>query len=150
MIEFVTGDLLVADVEALVNPVNCVGVMGAGLARQFKERYPLNFEVYYRWCLLGKLCPGVICDYKTGLKRNPKWIYNFPTRRHWKEKSNLQDIELGLIALVTEVKLNGVESIAIPALGCGLGGLQWEDVKELIENAFKILPGVKVLVYLPS
>src|SRR5207237_3794364 len=104
MIERVQGDLLQADVDALVNAVNCVGVMGRGIALQFKTAYPDNYEFYRAACERKQLRPGAMLVYERKPLGNPRYIINFPTKRHWKEKSRLDDIKAGLSALVKEVQ----------------------------------------------
>ena len=140
MLELVSGNILNSDAEALVNPVNCVGAMGRGLALQFREAYPANFKSYKAACGLKELRPGrmLVCALDT--LANPRYIVNFPTKDHWKGKSHLEDIESGLEALVSEVLRLRIESIAVPPLGCGLGGLNWHDVRLRIEAAFSALP----------
>lgn len=150
MIELGTGNLLKADVEALVNTVNCVGIMGKGIALQFKQAYPENFKAYERACRAGKVRPGKMFIVPTNKTQNPKLIVNFPTKRHWKGKSKIEDIQSGLDALIHDVKELGITSIALPPLGCGLGGLSWSDVKPLIEEAFAEVPAVKVLMFEPT
>jgi O-acetyl-ADP-ribose deacetylase (regulator of RNase III) len=149
MIELTEGNVLEADAEALVNTVNCVGVMGKGIALQFKQKYPLNFEEYARACEKGELQPGRMLVHRTGMMMNPQYIINFPTKRHWKGKSRVEDIELGLSALVEEVKRLGIQSIAVPPLGCGSGGLSWSDVRPRIEAALAELPDVRALMFQP-
>lgn len=144
------GNLLNANVEAIVNTVNCVGVMGKGLALAFKQAYPTNFAQYKEACNVGKVKPGEMFITKINKTTNSKYIINFPTKRHWREKSYLVDVELGLVALVAKVKELEINSIAIPALGCGLGGLDWQIVKPLIINAFSILPDVEVMLFAPK
>lgn len=144
-----TGDILNADVEALVNTVNCVGVMGRGIALQFKNMFPQNFEAYAAACARGELTPGRMFVFETGALTNPKFIINFPTKRHWRGKSRLLDIEQGLQALGDEVKARGIRSIAIPPLGAGLGGLDWSEVRPLIVDAAANFPGVEVAIYEP-
>lgn len=148
MIEYRTGDLFLAGTAAIVNPVNCVGVMGAGLAAQFKRAYPDNFHAYAEACRRGDVAPGKMFLFQTGFFTAPSLIVNFPTKRHWRDKSRLEDIELGLTALVTDVQRHAVQSIAIPPLGCGLGGLEWAQVKPLIEVAFTDGP-TQVVVFQP-
>jgi O-acetyl-ADP-ribose deacetylase (regulator of RNase III) len=150
MLELHHGDILAADAEALVNPVNCVGVMGAGLALQFKRAFPQNFAAYETACAAGQLQPGTMLVHATGALSGPRWIVNFPTKRHWREVSRLEDVEAGLLALADEVKRRGIRSIAVPALGCGLGGLKWEDVRPRIEGAFATQPEVRVLLFEPA
>lgn len=150
MIEHAQGDILAADVEALVNTVNCVGFMGRGIALQFRKAFPENFKLYQAVCKRDELKIGKLLVFRTGLLGNPKFIINFPTKIHWKGKSKLSYVDEGLRALTTEVKRLNIRSIAIPPLGCGLGGLNWEDVRPKIERAFAALPGVQVLIFGPS
>jgi O-acetyl-ADP-ribose deacetylase (regulator of RNase III) len=149
MIEPVEGSILAADAEALVNTVNCVGVMGKGIALLFKERYPENFSQYEKACSSGELQPGRMFVVPTGRLMNPRYIVNFPTKRHWKGKSRMEDIQAGLEALVEEVRKLSLQSIAVPALGCGNGGLEWSEVRPLIEAAFSELSDVRVLLFAP-
>ena len=100
MIEYRTGDILLADAEALVNTVNCVGIMGRGVALQFKNAYPENFKAYEAACAREEVQPGRMFVFQTGQFTNPKYIINFPTKRHWRGKSRIEDIEAGLKALV--------------------------------------------------
>ena len=140
-----------ADTEALVNTVNCVGIMGRGIALQFKKAFPENFEAYVKICKEKKLHPGVVYTYKLHTLGGPKYIINFPTKRHWKGQSKLEDIEAGLKALVQEVRTLGIKSISIPPLGCGLGGLPWQTVvKQIMEETLSVLKDVEVNLYEPS
>jgi len=150
MIELTRGDILRADAEALVNTVNCVGVMGRGIALQFRKAFPECFKAYKAACDRKELHPGKmhVCD--LGRLENPRLVINFPTKRHWKGKSKLEDIEVGLAALVDLVRRRHIRSIAIPPLGCGLGGLDWADVRSQIEEAFRDLGDVDVLVFEPK
>ncbi len=150
MIELKQGNLLEADAEALVNTVNCVGVMGKGIALQFKQAFPDNFREYERACRAGEVQPGRMFVVATNRLFNPKYIINFPTKRHWKGKSKIEDIQMGLKALIEEVKRLGIRSIAVPPLGCGNGGLDWRQVKPLIESAFAELPNLQVLLFEPQ
>ena len=150
MIDFKTGDILAEDAEALVNAVNCVGIMGRGVALQFKQAFPENFKAYARACKLGEVEPGRMFVFDTGQLTHPRYIVNFPTKRHWRDKSRVDDIEKGLGALVAEVCQRRIRSIAIPPLGAGLGGLSWPDVRSRIERAFLVLPDVRVLVFEPT
>lgn len=151
MIEYVHGDLLKADAQALVNPVNCVGVMGKGLALQFKQAYPGNDISYRAACERGELRPGTLHVYQLKAPMlDPRYIVNFPTKHHWRDRSRLDDVERGLDALVEWLQESGVHSIAVPMLGCGLGGLAWADVRPRIEHAFEAIPNVRVLVYGPE
>lgn len=150
MIEHVSGNLLEADAEALVNTVNTVGIMGKGIALQFRQAYPENYEAYRKACERGEVEPGRMFVFHTGQLGNPRHIINFPTKRHWKGKSKMADIEAGLAALVKLVQDERIRSIALPPLGCGNGGLDWEDVRPRIVAAFAALPETKVLVYAPA
>ena len=150
MIQLTHGNLLTADVEALVNTVNCVGYMGKGIALQFKKAFPANNDAYRAACAKGDVQIGRMFVHATGSALNPKFIINFPTKRHWRDLSRLEGIEAGLTALVAEVQRLGISSIAIPPLGCGLGGLDWDDVRPRIETAFAPLPQVRVLLYVPA
>jgi O-acetyl-ADP-ribose deacetylase (regulator of RNase III) len=144
------GNLLESDAEAVVNTVNCVGVMGKGIALHFKQAYPELLPVYEQLCKQGRLMPGRMQVLPTNRVVGPRFVINFPTKRHWKDKSKLADIEAGLLALVQEVRAHGIRRIALPALGCGNGGLDWSEVRPRIEAAFAALPEVDVLLYPPS
>ena len=150
MIELVQGNLLEADAEALVNTVNCVGLMGKGIALQFKQAFPDNFKVYRSACDRGEVVPGRMLVVPTGNCVGPRWIINFPTKRHYRHGSRLDDIRSGLVALVDEVERRMIASIAVPPLGCGNGGLDWAVVRPLIVAAFAPLPGVQVLLFAPT
>lgn len=148
-LQLTQGDLLQADAEAIVNTVNCVGFMGRGIAAQFKRRFPDNFRAYAAACKRSEVEPGRMLVFATGQLTNPRFIINFPTKRHWRGASRIEDIDSGLSALVKEVRDRGLRSIAIPPLGCGLGGLAWREVRPRIERAFAELPEVSVLLYEP-
>jgi O-acetyl-ADP-ribose deacetylase (regulator of RNase III) len=150
MIEFKTGDILRADAEALVNTVNCVGVMGRGVALQFKNEFPANFKAYEAACAREEVQPGRMFVFETGTLTNPRFIINFPTKRHWRGKSRMEDIDSGLKALVEEIRRRGIHSIAIPPLGSGLGGLNWGDVRPRIEAALRGLEDLTVIVFEPN
>ena len=147
--EITNGDLLESDAEALVNTVNCKGVMGRGLALQFKRRFPGNFDVYAAECDAGNMVLGRVHVFETGLIA-PRYIFNFPTKNHWRGKSTLRNVELGLDSLHREVVRLGVKSIAIPALGCELGGLDWEDVRPLIQSTVSRIHGLHAMLYEPN
>lgn len=149
MIEDAQGNLLQADAEALVNTVNTVGTMGKGIALQFKQAFPGNFKEYTRAVKKGEVKPGHMLVVPTGLLTNPRYIINFPTKRHWRGRSRIEDIEAGLLALVREIERLGIRSVAIPPLGCGNGGLNWSDVRPRIERALRALPDVRVLLFSP-
>ncbi len=149
MIQYTQGDILQADAEALVNTVNCVGVMGRGIALHFKHAYPANFEAYAAACKREEVQPGRMFVHDTG-QPEPRWIVNFPTKRHWRGKSRIEDIEAGMHALVDEIRTREIGSIAIPPLGSGLGGLAWNDVRPIVEAALAELPDVRAIVYEPG
>ncbi len=150
MIDYISGDILTADTEALVNTVNCVGIMGRGIALQFKNAFPENYKAYVRACDLNEVQPGRMFVYQNNRLHEPKYIINFPTKRHWKEKSRLADIDSGLVALKNEILTRGIKSIAVPPLGSGLGGLNWADVKPRIEASLSNIPDLRVVVYEPK
>jgi O-acetyl-ADP-ribose deacetylase (regulator of RNase III) len=149
MIEFKTGDILKEDAEALVNTVNCVGFMGRGVALQFKKAWPENFKAYAAACRRHEVQPGRMFVFETGRLTHPRYIINFPTKRHWQGKSRIEDIEAGLSALVTEIQARGIRSIAFPPLGAGLGGLDWAEVRPRIELSLGELSEVRVVVFEP-
>ena len=150
MIEITRGDILRADAEAIVNTVNCVGVMGRGIALQFKKAWPDNFKAYAIACKKNEVHPGKMFIFETGQLTNPRFIINFPTKRHWKGASKIEDIESGLASLVGDIQKMGIKSIAIPPLGAGLGGLEWPLVCEKIKHALQPLSDVHVFLYEPS
>jgi len=150
MIELTQGDILKARTEALVNTVNCVGVMGRGIALQFRKAFPDNFKAYKRICDRKQLHPGQVFVFDLGRLEPPRYVINFPTKRHWRGKSKLEDIQAGLNALLQEIQARNIRSLAVPPLGCGLGGLDWDRVRAMIENAFASLPEVRVEVYEPK
>lgn len=157
-IEFKNGDICEEKVEALVNTVNCVGVMGRGIALQFKKVFPRNFYYYTEACRRGEVRPGrmFVTETETSQlplfdsKGDPKYIINFPTKRHWRGNSRIEDIKAGLEALTEEIRERKIQSIAIPPLGCGLGGLRWNEVRSHIEKAFNGLNDLHVIIFEPS
>jgi len=150
MIEYKSGDILREDAEALVNTVNCVGVMGRGIALQFKKAFPKNFKAYAAACKNDEVQPGRMFVFEIGQWTNPRYIINFPTKRHWRGKSRMEDIDAGLADLVATIRQYGIRSIAIPPLGSGLGGLEWPEVKQRIEEHLASLDDVQVLIYEPK
>ena len=150
MIGYKTGNILSEGTEALVNTVNCVGIMGRGLALQFKRAYPDNFQAYAARCRRSEIRPGRVFVFETRATVSPRYIINFPTKRHWRGKSRIEDIESGLQSLVQEIRLRGMRSIAVPPLGCGLGGLSWPDVRARIEAALEALADVEVVIFEPG
>ena len=149
MIELCNGDILHSDAQALVNTVNCVGIMGRGIALQFKKAFPENFKFYERACERGEVRLGAMLVYDTGRLTGPRYIINFPTKQDWRSKSRLEDIETGLQALIRTVRELDIKTIAIPPLGCGLGGLSWSAVRGRIEGAFEAVPDVTVTLFEP-
>ena len=149
MIRFETGNLLAARVEAMVNTVNTVGVMGKGIALQFKMNFPDNFRAYVAACERGEVEIGKMFVTKTNRMDGLQYIINFPTKKHWKQPSKLEYIQAGLIDLKRILLENNIGSIALPPLGCGNGGLDWAVVKPLIQDALGNLP-VSVIVFEPS
>ena len=173
-IEYRAADLLAEDAEALVNTVNCKGVMGKGLDLQFKKKFGANFDAYAKACARGDVRPGrmFVFDlrqesasdeqaplpmslaeepgvYGADAPQHPRYIINFPTKDHWRHGSRMQYIDDGLADLVRQIRARGIQSVAIPALGCDLGGLEWDDVRPRIEAALGGLDGVKVVVFAP-
>ena len=150
MIKYKTGDILSEGTEALVNTVNCVGIMGRGVALQFKRAFPANFKAYADRCKRDEIRPGRVFVFETGALVYPRYIINFPTKRHWRGKSRIEDIESGLQSLVQEIRSRGIRSIAVPPLGSGLGGLSWRDVRTRIEAALEMFDDVEVVVFEPG
>jgi O-acetyl-ADP-ribose deacetylase (regulator of RNase III) len=149
MIHEERGNLLGADADALVNTVNTVGVAGKGIALQFRQAYPDNFRAYAQAAKRGEVVPGRMFTWETGQLGRPRFIVNFPTKRHWRGNSRLEDIRDGLQELVHVIKVRNINSIAVPPLGCGNGGLDWNDVRTLIFDALGSLD-IDVLLYPPS
>ncbi len=150
MIQYKQGNLLEADAEALVNTVNCVGIMGKGIALQFKLAFPANFRAYLKACRKENMKMGQVLTVPTEQSSNPLYIINFPTKNHWKNRSSIEGIQTGLVSLIVEVQQLGITSIAIPPLGCGNGGLDWSEVRAVIEAAFEELPNVCVMLFEPQ
>ena len=148
MIRFVKGDIFKSEAEVLVNPVNCVGIAGKGLALTFKEKYPQNFQEYQKACAQGLVKIGTLTRWPTN-EFQTNFIISFPTKKHWRENSKYEYIEAGLETLKSHILESGLQSIAIPALGCGLGGLSWPRVKQQIESNLGDLIGVDIIVYEP-
>ncbi|MBL4686074.1 MAG: macro domain-containing protein [Nannocystaceae bacterium] len=147
-IEQGTGNLLLAEVDALINTVNTQGVMGKGIALQFKKAFPEVFQSYSRACKSGEVVPGRV--HVVHRLVAPRFIINFPTKKHWRNPSKLEYVRDGLVDLVKQVRALKIQSIAIPPLGCGYGGLDWKNVRPLIEAAFSGLSDVRVLLYAPK
>ena len=150
MIRYTTGNLLDAPVEALVNTVNTVGVMGKGIALMFKERFPKNMAAYSQACKTGQVTTGKMFVTETEELMGPRWIINFPTKQHWRDKSKIQWIEEGLQELKHFIVERKVKSIAIPPLGAGNGGLNWNEVKSKIEAELSDLDQVDIVIFEPT
>ena len=150
MIEYKRGDILEEDAEALVNSVNCVGVMGRGIALQFRYAFPDNYKAYLAACKRNEVKPGHMLVFMTGQLSNPRYIINFPTKRHWRGKSRIEDIEAGLYTLGETIRKYNIRSIALPPLGSGLGGLDWSDVRARIQEILQPLTDVRILLYEPE
>lgn len=150
-IEVRRGDILRAEADALVNTVNCVGVMGRGIALQFKRAFPDNFKAYKKACDAGEVVPGRMFVFERKALDRPRYIINFPTKRHWRGKSRIEDIEAGLEDLLDVIRREEIATIAIPPLGAGLGGLDWKDVRPLIEDRLQVIDApLTVYLYEPG
>jgi O-acetyl-ADP-ribose deacetylase (regulator of RNase III) len=150
MITYTRGNLLADKAEALVNTVNCVGVMGKGIALAFRQAFPVNYELYRAACVAGKVQPGrlfIVSDFS--LFYGQKRIINFPTKTDWRKPSQYDYVESGLRVLAGHLNANPITTLAMPALGCGNGGLQWERVRGMIESHLGELP-IDVRVYEPG
>lgn len=147
---FVQGNLLEAETDAVVNTVNTVGVMGKGIALMFKERFPKNYEAYVAACERGDVQIGKMFVTSNDELNGPRWIINFPTKKHWRQPTKLEWVEMGLDALKNVIIDKAIHSIAIPPLGCGNGGLDWNVVRPLIEAALSDLDDVDIIVYEPT
>jgi len=148
MIKYKKGNILKDNSEAIVNLVNCIRVMGKGLALQFKKKYPENFEVYAKACKNNEVNIGKMFVFDRNEDINPKYIINFPTKKHWRGKSKIEFIDLGLEDLVKVIEIYSIKSIAIPLPGSGLGGLDWNVVNLKIEDYLKGLD-CDIMVYEP-
>lgn len=145
-----SGDLLKDKSEAITNTVNCVGVMGKGIALQFKQRWPRNFKAYADACKHKGIKPGKVFIYDMGQWEEPRYIINFPTKAHWRGDSKIEYVESGLRDLIEQVERLGIKSVALPPLGCGNGGLEWNKVKRVILEAFKNHPDIQVNLFEPK
>ena len=148
--KFITGNMLEADTEALVNTVNTVGVMGKGIALQFKERFPMNFKIYADACKKGEMQVGKMFVVKENTINGEKLIINFPTKKEWFKKSQYSYIEDGLKDLAKIIEEYNIKSIAIPPLGCGNGGLKWEKVKPMMDKYLGQFFNVVIQIYEPN
>lgn len=136
MIRYIHGDIFESGASLLINPVNCVGVSGAGLALKFRQKYPENFRSYRAWCDGGRSYPGTI--YISKIQPDGKIIGNMTTKKHWREKSNILDIIAGLAALRAFFIVYPGVSCALPKVGCGLGGLDWQEVRKAVDHLFDL------------
>jgi O-acetyl-ADP-ribose deacetylase (regulator of RNase III) len=143
------GNLLESQADALVNTVNTVGVAGKGVALQFRQAYPDNFQAYASAVKQGEVIPGRMFVWETGHLEKPRFIINFPTKRHWRGDSRIEDIRDGLQDLARCITEYHITSVAIPPLGCGNGGLQWDDVRKLIVETLELV-SVDILIYPPA
>lgn len=150
MIRFTQGNLLEAEVDAVVNTVNTVGVMGKGIALMFKERYPDNFEAYAEACKRKEVQVGEMFVTATSELSGPQWVINFPTKQHWRNPTKMEWVADGLESLKRVISEKGIRSVAIPSLGCGNGGLNWQDVRKLMERSLGEVKGVEFIVYEPT
>jgi len=150
MVEIKKGDILREETEAVVNTVNTKGVMGKGIALQFKERFPENYRQYKKACEAGNVKTGKMFVTETGLLLNPRYVINFPTKEHWRFPSKMEYIREGLVDLVRVIKEKNISSIAIPPLGCGNGGLDWNRVRPVIEKALSRTTNLHVILFEPS
>lgn len=150
MIKYTTGNIIEANTEAVVNTVNTVGVMGKGIALAFKKAFPNNYKIYRKICEDKEFNIGDLLITNTG-QLIPKYIVNFPTKKHWRGKSKIEFVEIGMQELVKEINSKEIKSIAIPPLGCGNGGLNWNDVKPIILKNLKSLGSkIEVIIYEPG
>ncbi|MBK8802797.1 MAG: macro domain-containing protein [Fibrobacteres bacterium] len=150
MIDFVHGNILEAPVQAAVNAVNTKGVMGKGLALQFKKAFPQASQAYEQAARRGDLMPGGVLLTESGQLGTIRYVLHAATKDHWRNPSHLEWVESALEQLVEIVRTHSIESIALPALGCGLGGLAWPTVKASMEVILAKLPETRILVYLPQ
>jgi O-acetyl-ADP-ribose deacetylase (regulator of RNase III) len=151
MIELIKeGNLIETDAEALVNTVNTVGIMGKGVALQFKKAFPDNFKKYQEAAKNKEIQIGKVFVTETGKLTNPKYIINFPTKKHWRYPSKLVWVKEGLKDLHTFITKHEIKTIAIPPLGCGNGKLKWDEVKPAIVESLSDIPNLKVLLFEPS
>lgn len=149
MVYEATGSIFESRADVLVNPCNTVGAMGRGLALEFTRKFPYMLKEYQKACRIGQCDIGVLHIYKAPLSKWTKYVVNFPTKKHWKNPSEMEYITEGLSALTDFVEDFGIKSIAIPAIGCGLGGLDWNKVGPMVEIAFINMTGVDAYIYPP-
>ena len=151
MITYKTGNLFDSDAEALVNTVNTIGVMGKGIALQFKKLYPDNYKKYSDACKKGLVRTGqLFVTEDHNILSGKKIIINFPTKEHWRNPSKYEYIESGVLELIKLIKERSIKSVAIPPLGSGNGGLKWFKVKEILESALLGLKNCDIYIYEPN
>ncbi len=149
MLNYTQGNLLLAQTEAIVNTVNTVGVMGKGIALMFRETFPRNMAAYAAACKAGEVNIGTMFVTETNELSGPKWVINFPTKKHWRQPSKLEWIKEGLQDLRKVLIEKSIHSISLPPLGCGNGGLEWAEVKPEIEKALGDLTNIEIVIYEP-
>lgn len=152
-IEYKSGDMFDESTEAIVNTVNCVGVMGKGVALEFKRRWPSNYRAYRKVCDDKALQPGKMFIFENSDLLEPgvhRYLINFPTKAHWRSKSKIEYIENGLDDFVREIGARGIKSVSMPPLGCGNGGLDWNEVRPIIEQHLSELPDVRFVLFAPG
>ncbi|AFM03947.1 putative phosphatase, C-terminal domain of histone macro H2A1 like protein [Bernardetia litoralis DSM 6794] len=147
---YTKGNILESTTEVIINPVNIVGVMGKGLALAFKKHFPHNYKVYKEACKNKTIDIGKLLLVDEFDLEKKQFIINFPTKKHWRNPSKIEYIEEGLKDLVRIIETQKFESMAIPALGCGLGGLEWEDVKLVLEKYLRDLEDIEILIFEPK
>ena len=150
MLEYKTGNIFEDNTEAIVNTVNCVGIMGRGIALQSKKLYPENYKAYEKACKAGLVVPGKMFVYETNRIDYPRFIINFPTKRHWRQNSLIEDIAAGMLDFIRIITEYHIKSVALPPLGCGNGGLSWEVVRPLLETSLSSLSDVDCHIYAPQ
>ena len=150
MLTFTSGDMFAVPARVRINTVNCVGVMGKGVALAFKQRYPTMFDYYRRECQAGLVQPGKLLVWQDSevLPSLAETVVNFPTKRHWRDDSRLEDIISGLEALRTFLETRDTDVVTVPALGCGHGGLDWRIVRPIVESSLADLKA-DIRVYSP-
>jgi O-acetyl-ADP-ribose deacetylase (regulator of RNase III) len=149
VIRYAQGNLLETPAEALVNTVNEVGVMGKGIALMFRGAFPENTKAYEAACRQGKVQVGRMFVTENRALLGPRWVINFPTKKHWRHPSQMAWVREGLKDLVRVIRKHGIRSVALPALGCGNGGLEWGHVRREIEAALGAVEALDVMVFLP-
>jgi O-acetyl-ADP-ribose deacetylase (regulator of RNase III) len=150
MIRFTHGNLLESDAEAVVNTVNELGVMGKGVALLIRDAFPASAKAYIEASRRGEVRVGRMFLTPANDLLGPKWIIHFPTKKDWRHPSRMEWVRDGLQDLVHVVRENAIRSVALPALGCGAGGLEWTRVRREIELALGGLNDVDVIVYEPT